>query len=324
MRIYDPRLGRFLSVDPLTNKFPWFTPYQFAGNMPIWAIDLDGAEPEIQTLAFLERKFLGTNYIQRTQNGFIERMQKTVNDLYHSIKDAFLSQPITTALGGDGYVKNGYGETYSPTYLNETSFEGKGVKEVASLMVNGFAEEYGGLIKKAAKGNPEAIGAIGFELTVFFIGFPEFKAAGFAEKAAVRTKGFAFFQESEKTFMSEAARNFESGTVGAMSSMNKKKIVPGLFYKNPNSNGSNFIKLDGFEIVGSDLVLVDAKLSLGGWSKQINSLKRLSKALAENPTFGKLNIRGVIEFPNEAALNRANSILRKNNITNIETRLRTN
>lgn len=44
-RIYDPRVGRFLSVDPLTKNFPFYTPYQFAGNMPIWAIDLDGAEP---------------------------------------------------------------------------------------------------------------------------------------------------------------------------------------------------------------------------------------------------------------------------------------
>ncbi len=45
MRIYDPRAGRFLSVDPLARKFPWWTPYQFAGNMPIRYVDLDGLEP---------------------------------------------------------------------------------------------------------------------------------------------------------------------------------------------------------------------------------------------------------------------------------------
>jgi RHS repeat-associated protein len=44
MRIYDPRLGRFLSVDPLAKDFAWYTPYQFAGNKPIVAIDLDGLE----------------------------------------------------------------------------------------------------------------------------------------------------------------------------------------------------------------------------------------------------------------------------------------
>ncbi|RPD38059.1 RHS repeat domain-containing protein [Chitinophaga barathri] len=44
MRIYDPRIGRFLSVDPLTKSFPFYSPYQFAGNKPIWAVDLDGGE----------------------------------------------------------------------------------------------------------------------------------------------------------------------------------------------------------------------------------------------------------------------------------------
>ncbi|WP_298708782.1 RHS repeat-associated core domain-containing protein [uncultured Chitinophaga sp.] len=44
MRIYDPRLGRFLSVDPITKEYPELTPYQFASNTPIQAIDLDGGE----------------------------------------------------------------------------------------------------------------------------------------------------------------------------------------------------------------------------------------------------------------------------------------
>lgn len=43
-RIYNPRLGRFLSVDPLTKSFPMLTPYQFASNRPIDGIDLDGLE----------------------------------------------------------------------------------------------------------------------------------------------------------------------------------------------------------------------------------------------------------------------------------------
>lgn len=46
LRIYDPRLGRFLSVDPLTKSFPFYSPYQYAGNTPIQAIDLDGGEPK--------------------------------------------------------------------------------------------------------------------------------------------------------------------------------------------------------------------------------------------------------------------------------------
>jgi RHS repeat-associated protein len=44
MRIYDNRLGKFLSVDPLTRAYPMLTPYQFASNSPIVGIDLDGLE----------------------------------------------------------------------------------------------------------------------------------------------------------------------------------------------------------------------------------------------------------------------------------------
>ena len=54
-RIYDPRIGKFLSTDPLFKSFPWYTPYQFAGNKPIMAIDLDGLEEATVTIKeFLE------------------------------------------------------------------------------------------------------------------------------------------------------------------------------------------------------------------------------------------------------------------------------
>ena len=43
-RIYDPRLGKFLSVDPLTKTYPQLTPYQFASNNPIQNVDIDGLE----------------------------------------------------------------------------------------------------------------------------------------------------------------------------------------------------------------------------------------------------------------------------------------
>jgi len=55
-RIYDPRLGRFLSVDPLSAKFPELTPYQFSSNSPIDNIDLDGAEKLSYTLSFQNSK----------------------------------------------------------------------------------------------------------------------------------------------------------------------------------------------------------------------------------------------------------------------------
>ena len=48
-RLYSPAMGRFLSVDPLTSDYPWYSPYQFAGNKPIWAVDADGAQEDVAT-----------------------------------------------------------------------------------------------------------------------------------------------------------------------------------------------------------------------------------------------------------------------------------
>jgi RHS repeat-associated protein len=49
MRIYDPRLGRFLSVDPLSEEYPWNSTYAYAENDVIRAIDIEGAEKYIKT-----------------------------------------------------------------------------------------------------------------------------------------------------------------------------------------------------------------------------------------------------------------------------------
>jgi RHS repeat-associated protein len=58
-RMYNPAIAKFLSVDPLAPEYPWYTPYQFAGNMPIWAIDLDGLEPmPITSIEFRSKKEL--------------------------------------------------------------------------------------------------------------------------------------------------------------------------------------------------------------------------------------------------------------------------
>jgi RHS repeat-associated protein len=43
-RLYTPRESRFIGVDPITAQYPELTPYQFASNTPIQAVDLDGLE----------------------------------------------------------------------------------------------------------------------------------------------------------------------------------------------------------------------------------------------------------------------------------------
>ena len=67
MRIYEPGLGRFLSIDPISKKYPELTPYQFASNTPIQAIDLDGLE-ELHFLMDQAQKYKGYALVLKILN----------------------------------------------------------------------------------------------------------------------------------------------------------------------------------------------------------------------------------------------------------------
>ncbi len=54
-RIYNPRLGKFLSVDPLAKSFPWNSAYAFAENDVIRNVDLDGEEKKHYLLVWDEK-----------------------------------------------------------------------------------------------------------------------------------------------------------------------------------------------------------------------------------------------------------------------------
>ncbi len=43
-RVHDPRLGRFLSIDPIAANFPHNSPYAFSENRVIDMIELEGRE----------------------------------------------------------------------------------------------------------------------------------------------------------------------------------------------------------------------------------------------------------------------------------------
>lgn len=43
-RFYDPAIGRFTCLDPIADKFPWVSPYNYAENRPIDGIDLWGLQ----------------------------------------------------------------------------------------------------------------------------------------------------------------------------------------------------------------------------------------------------------------------------------------
>lgn len=85
-RMYDTRLGRFWGVDPLTKDYPMLTPFQFASNTPIWAIDLDGLEAVVRTTRTSSYRrpvyFRETNNYARTEYGRLPSVRNTTTTRY--------------------------------------------------------------------------------------------------------------------------------------------------------------------------------------------------------------------------------------------------
>jgi RHS repeat-associated protein len=129
-RMYDPRIGRLLSVDPLTKDYPWYTPYQFAGNTPIQAIDLLGEQP-----AYIIRKWTHSeNYGGLYSN----------NPEYHVVlKDVQANTVNVSALLQNEDV---HGGTLEVTYTPEgklVSAKWTGYKEKSFIDKNFTASAYG-------------------------------------------------------------------------------------------------------------------------------------------------------------------------------------
>ncbi len=76
-RIFDSRLGKFLSVDPLAKSFPHFSSYQFAGNSPISAIDVEGAEP----LDFMD------NWVEKQGSGGTYSSTLSYREIYDKVTE---------------------------------------------------------------------------------------------------------------------------------------------------------------------------------------------------------------------------------------------
>ena len=113
MRVYDPRIGKFLSIDPKSKKFPHFSPYQYAGNTPIQAVDLDGGEPIRPKTLVYNKKDLG--FLDRTLSSnswsyYVYIPAETSDDNPTLVK-------VANSYGVQWQVNNFWGES-SNTYIH--------------------------------------------------------------------------------------------------------------------------------------------------------------------------------------------------------------
>ncbi len=106
MRYYAPWIARFISVDPLQHKYPIYTPYQYAGNMPITYTDLDGAEPDKTTDTNLLQRLTGdfqfksllsedSNYVEGFGAGIGDWLLNTSSSLLDMAEKGMYYNPIS-------------------------------------------------------------------------------------------------------------------------------------------------------------------------------------------------------------------------------------
>lgn len=106
-RTYDSRLGRFMELDPFANEFAWNSPYCYAENDIIRAIDIEGLEKWIVTLNWsgsgevTATIILSSEWIKNQSNG--------------------VEIEIHNNLGMEGRFKG------LTDYLNQTSWNGKNI-----------------------------------------------------------------------------------------------------------------------------------------------------------------------------------------------------
>ena len=74
-RIYDPRIGRLLSIDPLFGAFPSLSPYSFANNNPLFFLDISG-----KVLTPHGTEVAKALFVAQLEKGFSDKICVSINN----------------------------------------------------------------------------------------------------------------------------------------------------------------------------------------------------------------------------------------------------
>jgi len=140
-RFDDPQIGRFWSVDPLANKYEYYSPYAFSGNKVTGHIELEGLEPVESTNGDVPNP-----YIRILLHGDVQKRAEEFEG--HADKAAKITVTvgpgigIETKIGKVGSLKLG---AAGPTVSVSTTLTGKvsGQGSAASVSAGGSAGPLG-------------------------------------------------------------------------------------------------------------------------------------------------------------------------------------
>ena len=183
-RMHDPRVGRFFAVDPLTAKYPWYSPYQFGGNSPIMSIELEGLE-ESKTANEIQKPYTYDDDGNQIDKKTGETYQNQLNEVTVSNEQQFIDTKLgkiasgvarsigeisNNALGaitGAGSISKELNNSYNADYAPSTSSTPSLV--LVGILSGGVALEAGAIgafIASESAGFTELFSAKGSEIAV--------------------------------------------------------------------------------------------------------------------------------------------------------------
>lgn len=95
-RFYDPRLGRFFSMDPIFKEYPELSTYQFGSNSPISGIDIEGSEYYYSADGTLLGKVGTSTEVMLVNAESVKQAQQTLSS---KTPDASILNKASTDLG---------------------------------------------------------------------------------------------------------------------------------------------------------------------------------------------------------------------------------
>ena len=154
-RLYDARVGRWLSVDPLFEKYVGMSPYNYCMLNPAMMVDVDGREIRVNgedELKMIQNTLPVENrdFVKFNDNGYIDKNQlnkyKGTDYNTNILKEIVNSDVTMEVFLGDRYTykdKEGHiNESVQMGYYNfDPQFDSESDKDIDGTTINGTSPQ---------------------------------------------------------------------------------------------------------------------------------------------------------------------------------------
>jgi RHS repeat-associated protein len=239
-RQYDPRLGRWTSLDPKKSKYPFMSPYSGMGNNPMKIIDENGDTLRVVgDLSFIWNTNMYIAKLRSTTKG--EIMYQLINNspVVYSIVEA--TSALNSSYNGNSTNYIGFMGIYKPNtlyYDDQPGLSALFAQMMVDVPFNGytiFAHEFHHMFSdEASRHTRQSFGFYkGVEFGGFFMG--EQSNEDLAEKTAIKFGNYIRLTEGIDNW-----KRTRHGSIGSDTDFTNEWKNKGEAFFNPDSDISTF------------------------------------------------------------------------------------